>query len=65
MPKMKTHSGAKKRFKKNKNGLVKVTKSYRRHLLTQKTSKRKRKMRSSAYISDVDKRHVKYLLPYA
>lgn len=64
MPKMKTHSGAKKRFKKNKNGKVKVTKAFRRHLLTKKSAKRKRKMRSSGYITNVDRRHVMYLLPY-
>jgi large subunit ribosomal protein L35 len=64
MPKMKTHSGAKKRFKKNSNGKVKITKAFRRHLLTGKSAKRKRKMRSAGYISGVDRRHVLYLLPY-
>lgn len=64
MPKVKTHSGAKKRFKKRKSGLVKITKAYRRHLLTKKTAKRKRKMRAAAHISSADKVHVKYLLPY-
>ena len=61
---MKTHSGAKKRFKKRKSGLIKMTKAYRRHLLTQKSAKRKRKMRNAAHISKADKGHIIYLLPY-
>ena len=64
MPKMKTHSGAKKRFKKRKSGLIKITKAYRRHLLTSKSSKRKRNMRKAAHVTTSDKRHLMYLLPY-
>ena len=42
MPKIKTHSGAKKRFKLTKNGLVKMGHTNRRHILTKKSTKRKR-----------------------
>lgn len=42
MPKIKTHSGAKKRFKLTKNGMVKMGHTNRRHILTKKSTKRKR-----------------------
>jgi large subunit ribosomal protein L35 len=64
MPKMKTHSGAKKRFKKRKSGLIKITKPFRRHLLTGKSSKRRRNFRKAAHISAVDMKHIVHLLPY-
>ena len=59
MPKMKTHSGAAKRMKRLKSGLVKFTRPGRRHLLTKKTAKSKRDMRRSAYIAAVDMSHMK------
>ena len=62
--KMKTHSGAKKRFSKTKNGKIKYSQSFRRHLLTKKDRKRKRSLRSSAYISHSDVNHILPLLPY-
>ena len=46
MPKIKTHSGAKKRFKLTKNGLVKMGHTNRRHILTKKSTKRKRGLRA-------------------
>ena len=49
MPKQKTHSGAKKRFKLTKNGMVKYQKTNRRHRLTQKATKRKRINRAAGY----------------
>ncbi len=64
MPKMKTHSGAKKRFKKRKSGLIKITKAYHRHLLTNKSAKRKRGMRKAAHVASVDRGHLIHLLPY-
>lgn len=64
MPKVKTHSSAKKRFKKNKNNKVKFTQAFRRHLLTKKTSKRKSALRKSAYICGSDVHRVLKLLPY-
>ncbi|NRB21248.1 50S ribosomal protein L35 [Candidatus Dependentiae bacterium] len=64
MPKMKTKSAAKKRFKKVGSGLFKRAKAYRRHLLTKKSIKRKRHLRSGSYISKADNAVVKRLLPY-
>ncbi|MEF8795811.1 MAG: 50S ribosomal protein L35 [Salinivenus sp.] len=52
MPKMKSHSGAKKRFKKTANGKVKRKKANKGHLLTKKTPKRKRQLRKSVVIDD-------------
>ena len=64
MPKKKTHSGASKRFKKLKSGLIKFTKAGRRHLLTKKSSRKKRTMRQSAYVNAADYRTIAPLLPY-
>ncbi len=64
MPKVKTHSGAKKRFKKLKSGLIKASRSFRRHLLTKKSAQRKRHLRSPLYISKQDIGHIAPLLPY-
>ena len=64
MPKIKTHSGAKKRFKKTASGKVKFSSSMRRHILTKKTRKRKRQMRKNAYINPSDAPRVLQLIPY-
>ena len=64
MPKMKTKSSAKKRFKKTASGKIKYTQAYRRHLLTRKSRKTKRNLRRSSYISTVDHNRVAKLLPY-
>lgn len=45
MPKLKTHTGAKKRFKLTKNGKVKRAKAYKSHILNKKSTKRKRNLR--------------------
>ena len=50
MPKMKTHKGAKKRFKITGTGKVRRYKAYKSHILTKKTSKRKRRLRQSAIV---------------
>ncbi|MGC2309996.1 MAG: 50S ribosomal protein L35 [Candidatus Babeliaceae bacterium] len=60
---MKTHSGAKKRFKKLKSGLVKASRPFRRHLLSKKSAKRKRHLRSALYIGKSDIKHIAPLLP--
>jgi large subunit ribosomal protein L35 len=60
--KKKIHSGASKRFKLLKSGKIKHTKAFRRHLLTKKTTKQKRNLRSAGYIATADKRHLKSLL---
>lgn len=64
MPKVKTCSAAKKRFKKTAKGKIKCTSSMRRHLLTKKTRKSKRQMRKNAYISQADMARVSQLIPY-
>lgn len=64
MPKMKTHSGAKKRFKKLKSGLIKYAKTNRRHLLTKKSRKRKRTLRATAYVDASNLHHFRVLLPF-
>jgi large subunit ribosomal protein L35 len=63
MPKMKTHSASKKRFKKNKSGKIKRAKAYRRHHAWAKTSKVSRSLRSGGYI-DKANREIAKLLPY-
>jgi len=64
MIKVKTRSAAKKRFKMVASGKIKRSRAYRRHLLTKKSSKTKRQLRGSAYVSAVDYNHIKRLLPY-
>jgi len=64
MPKMKTNSAAKKRFTKKGDKSIKYTKAFRRHLLTKKTTKRKRDLRQNKYICDVDRPRILRLLPY-
>ena len=65
MPKMKTNSAAKKRFKKLKSGLIKRSQGFRRHLLTKKSRKSKRDLRQSAYISGTHVAMISRLLPYS
>jgi len=64
MPKLKTHKGAAKRFKKTATGKVKRGRSHLRHILTSKSTKRKRKMRSGGLVSDGDLAKVKRMIPY-
>ena len=51
MPKMKSHKGARKRFKVTGSGEVKRGRAFKSHILTKKTSKRKRRLRRSALIA--------------
>ena len=64
MPKLKTHSGAAKRFKKTGTGKVKRGHSHLRHILTSKTTKRKRGLRKSELLSDADEAKIKRMIPY-
>ncbi len=64
MPKLKTKRGAAKRFKLTAKGKVKRKKAYTSHILTKKSSKRKRHLRKSGLISKADQRNVKRLIPY-
>ena len=63
MPKMKTHRGAAKRFKKTGTGKIVRSRSNKQHILTKKTAKRKRKLRKSALVATVDQKRVKQMLP--
>ncbi|HHO47633.1 MAG TPA: 50S ribosomal protein L35 [Desulfobacteraceae bacterium] len=64
MPKMKTNRGAAKRFKATGSGKIKRNKAYSSHILTKKTTKRKRNLRKPDLIAESDRRSVKRMLPY-
>lgn len=64
MPKMRTRSAAKKRFKKLPGGKIKRANGFRRHLLTGKSAKRKRQLRKGGYVNPSDYKHIALLLPY-
>ena len=57
MPKLKTHSGAKKRFNLTKTGKVKRAKAYKSHILTKKDTKRTRRLRAGGYADTTIGRH--------
>ena len=65
MPKLKTHSGAAKRFKKTASGKFKRGQSKMRHILTSKQTKTKRKLGAGSLISEADTPKVARMLPYA
>jgi large subunit ribosomal protein L35 len=62
MPKLKTRKGAAKRFSALKSGKVKRKRSKLRHILTSKTKKQKRRLRSKAYVSKSDEKRIRQLL---
>ncbi|MEZ4368154.1 MAG: 50S ribosomal protein L35 [Kofleriaceae bacterium] len=64
MPKMKSHSGAKKRFKRTATGKFKFQHVNKRHLLTRRPHKRKRQLRGSAYVPPQHHHQIERLLPY-
>jgi len=65
MPKMKTHSSSKKRFKITKSGKIKRMKAYKSHLLNGKSRKRKRNLRKATTVSSAQAKTVrKSLIPY-
>ncbi|MDQ7793851.1 MAG: 50S ribosomal protein L35 [bacterium] len=65
MPKMKTHSGAKKRFKITGRGKVMRRKGYKSHLLTKKSAERRRRLRQETDVSPTMTKKIRQLLPYA
>ena len=65
MPKMKTKSGAKKRFRVRGSGSIKRSQAFKRHILTKKSTKRKRHLRGSAEIHSTNMDSVRAMLPYA
>ena len=64
MPKLKTHSGAKKRFNLTKKGKVKRAHAYKSHILNKKSTKRKRNLRKAAYADVTTTYAIKQLIPY-
>jgi large subunit ribosomal protein L35 len=64
MPKMKSHRGAAKRFKKTSSGMIKRAKAYSSHLLSSKSPKRKRKLRQAGMVSEVEQKRISKLIPY-
>ena len=65
MPKMKTKKSAAKRFKIRSGGSIKRSQAYMRHILTKKTTKRKRHLRGPTAVHDSNKRAVRAMLPYS
>ena len=64
MPKLKTHSGAKKRFNLTKNGKVKRAHAFKSHILAKKSTTRKRGLRKAAYADKTNVAAIKLLVPY-
>ncbi len=64
MPKMKTNRGAAKRFKATGTGKIRRSKAFTSHILTKKSTKRKRNLRKSGLIDAADTKAVKRMLPY-
>lgn len=64
MPKIKTHRGAAKRYRVTGTGKIKRAKAFKSHILTKKSTKRKRNLRKTAYISEAEAKVVKKLIPY-
>jgi large subunit ribosomal protein L35 len=65
MPKLKTNRGAAKRFKISGTGRIKRSQANRRHILTKKTTKRKRHLRGSTSVASGDQKAIRVMLPYA
>ena len=65
MPKMKTKSGAAKRFTVRAGGSVKRSQAFKRHILTKKTTKSKRQLRGTAEVHATNKASVRAMMPYA
>jgi large subunit ribosomal protein L35 len=65
MPKMKTKSGAAKRFRVRGSGSLKRSQAFKRHILTKKTTKSKRQLRGSAEIHETNAKSVRRMMPYA
>ena len=64
MPKLKTHKGASKRFKKTGTGKVIRGHAFARHILTSKTRSRKRKLAQGVVADDTDQPKLKRMIPY-
>lgn len=64
MPKLKTHSGSKKRFNLTKTGKVKRAHAFKSHILTKKNTKRKRGLRQGTYADETNVSAIKRMIPY-
>ena len=64
MPKMKTNRGAAKRFKKTGSGKIKRSKAFASHILTKKSTKRKRNLRKGDLVDASNAKNLKKILPY-
>ena len=64
MPKMKTKRAAAKRFKTTGTGLIKRFKAYKRHIMTKKSTKRKRTLRQSTILDQTNVKNMKKVMPY-
>lgn len=64
MPKMKTSRAAAKRFKVTGTGKLKRNKAYKRHILTKKSTKKKRELRQPAMVDSTNVKTMKKILPY-
>jgi large subunit ribosomal protein L35 len=64
MPKLKTHRGAAKRFKKTASGKIMRSKAYKQHILTSKSRSRKRGLKGTVVVSDADAHKLRLMLPY-
>ena len=65
MPKMKSKKGAAKRFKVRPGGTIKRSHAYLRHILTKKSTKRKRHLRGTTAVDQTNKRQIRAMLPYS
>lgn len=65
MPKMKSHRGAAKRFKRTGTGKFRANRTNRRHLLQKKSANRKRRLRSAGVVDKTNQKRVERMLPHA
>jgi large subunit ribosomal protein L35 len=65
MPKLKTHKGAAKRFKKTATGKILRGQTKKRHILTSKSQKVKKHLSGTVLVSEADERKVARMIPYA
>lgn len=65
MPKMKTSKSAAKRFRTTATGKIKRKKAFAQHMFASKSPKRKRQLRTSAFVSSADRQRIQRQLPYA
>jgi large subunit ribosomal protein L35 len=65
MPKVKTKSGAKKRFKVTGSGKVKHKRAFKNHILTKKGTKQKRRLGKKSIVTAGDMKNVRFMIPHA